>query len=339
MCDRLLVLRLYFDMMQAEGDLNCNLTPTQWTTVEHVRNLLKPFMQAQKVLEGEKHVTLSFVPGIVYGIRKGLSEIFEKEDTLASIRSLAEKMLTDFVKRWGSGNEDTVFIENETTGLYNRLKGLSKLTMMASALDPRTKMLMGIPSEDQDRLWRLIHFEMTKIKTIEDELNPRNEIAGPAVPPHAAAQPADEDEDFYSLLMVHGQDNYEIQQQLPIDDIPVEAQVDAEIAFYKALQFLQGKKTAEDGTTTYLNPLEWWRNKTAKLPIMSKLARRVLCIPATSAPSERVFSAAGLTIANRRASLNAENAAALIFLHESWSEVEKLEKCKAGDAKAAKLIK
>ena len=59
--------------------------------------------------------------------------------------------------------------------------------------------------------------------------------------------------------------------------------------------------------------------------------RRVLCIPATSAPSERVFSAAGLTIANRRASLNAENAAALIFLHDSWGVVEKLEELKAVD--------
>ena len=76
---------------------------------------------------------------------------------------------------------------------------------------------------------------MSKIKTIEDELNPRNEIPGPAVPPQAAAEHADEDEDFYSLLMVHGQDNYETQQQLPIDDIPVEAQVNAEIAFYKVL--------------------------------------------------------------------------------------------------------
>ena len=60
MCDRLLVLRLYFDMMQAEGDLNCNLTPTQWTTVEHLRNLLKPFMQAQKVLEGGGICNLEF---------------------------------------------------------------------------------------------------------------------------------------------------------------------------------------------------------------------------------------------------------------------------------------
>ena len=48
------------------------------------------------------------------------------------------------------------------------------------------------------------------------------------------------------------------------------------------------------------------------------MARRYLCVPATSAPSERLFSAAGLTIAKDRASLNPETADALIFLHDAW---------------------
>ena len=59
---------------------------------------------------------------------------------------------------------------------------------------------------------------------------------------------------------------------------------------------------------------------------MAKVARMVLCIPATSAPSERVFSHAGLTIAKKRASLNPENAAALVFLHDSWCVVEDMER-------------
>ena len=39
--------------------------------------------------------------------------------------------------------------------------------------------------------------------------------------------------------------------------------------------------------------------------------------PATSAPSERLFSSAGLTIANNRARLAGDNAARLIFLHDA----------------------
>ena len=50
-----------------------------------------------------------------------------------------------------------------------------------------------------------------------------------------------------------------------------------------------------------------------------------MCIPSTSAPSERVFSTAGHTITKLRASLNSANAADVIFLHESW-EVYEAEK-------------
>jgi hypothetical protein len=41
------------------------------------------------------------------------------------------------------------------------------------------------------------------------------------------------------------------------------------------------------------NPLEWWKSNGKRFPILSEMAIRYLCIPATSAPAERVFSSAG----------------------------------------------
>ena len=52
------------------------------------------------------------------------------------------------------------------------------------------------------------------------------------------------------------------------------------------------------------------------------LARRLLCIPATSAPAERLFSHAGLVISKARAALLPENAAAAVFLHDSWETAD-----------------
>lgn len=43
-------------------------------------------------------------------------------------------------------------------------------------------------------------------------------------------------------------------------------------------------------------PLVWWRNNKKFFPGLAAVARDVLCIPATSAPVERFFSTAGLTI-------------------------------------------
>jgi hAT family C-terminal dimerisation region len=59
-------------------------------------------------------------------------------------------------------------------------------------------------------------------------------------------------------------------------------------------------------------------NKQRQLPLMSNLARRTLCIPATSAPSERLFSLAGLTITK----FSSDTASAIVFLHDNWNLAE-----------------
>ena len=42
------------------------------------------------------------------------------------------------------------------------------------------------------------------------------------------------------------------------------------------------------------NPLQWWKNNCMSFPMMAKIAQSLLCTPATSTPSQRVFSKAGL---------------------------------------------
>jgi hypothetical protein len=55
---------------------------------------------------------------------------------------------------------------------------------------------------------------------------------------------------------------------------------------------------------------------------MSTLAARFLCISETSAPSERVFSVARLTIAKDRTRLASGTANDLIFLHGALPAIE-----------------
>ena len=70
------------------------------------------------------------------------------------------------------------------------------------------------------------------------------------------------------------------------------------------------------GTNIMSNPLLWWKEKEKNYPHIAKLARRILCIPATAAPSERVFSTAGLTISKLRSRMVSDNADMCIFLHD-----------------------
>lgn len=60
--------------------------------------------------------------------------------------------------------------------------------------------------------------------------------------------------------------------------------------------------------------LTFWRKHRQQLPKMAAIARKVLSIPATSTSSERVFSACGYTLNDRRARMNAETLEKLMFL-------------------------
>lgn len=73
------------------------------------------------------------------------------------------------------------------------------------------------------------------------------------------------------------------------------------------------------------DPLQWWQVQEKISPLLSILARRMLCVPAITAPTERVFSVAGLTISKCRASVLPQNASDLIFLHDSWLVAEECE--------------
>ena len=62
-------------------------------------------------------------------------------------------------------------------------------------------------------------------------------------------------------------------------------------------------------------PFSWWAEHKQVFPNIAKLALNVLFIPATSVPSERLFSTAGQIITERRNRLLPEHAEKLIFLN------------------------
>lgn len=63
--------------------------------------------------------------------------------------------------------------------------------------------------------------------------------------------------------------------------------------------------------------LTWWSMQSDTYPRLSHLARIILSIPATSAPSERIFSVAGLAVTAKRSSLAPSSVDKIIFIHEN----------------------
>lgn len=99
--------------------------------------------------------------------------------------------------------------------------------------------------------------------------------------------------------------------------------------FFEMMLVNQPVKTGSDPDPEYVmyenekeiprnqNPLEWWAMNRRKYPRLSQLAYRYLCIPATSVPSERMFSASGHITCDRRSRLTPDNANVLLFLNKN----------------------
>lgn len=165
----------------------------------------------------------------------------------------------------------------------NRHKGLRAVHLVAEAIDPRTKhMIQGYGPLDQYKIWKEVRDRAILVAhELELEL-PVVQVQTEATATHMH---------IYDPLL----DRLDEEADEPFIPTPVEQIVDAEISVYKLLRRLS--RIDNDGHFT--NPLLWWKQHEKSLPILATLARYTLCIPATSAPSERfLFALHGLSTKN-----------------------------------------
>ena len=66
-----------------------------------------------------------------------------------------------------------------------------------------------------------------------------------------------------------------------------------------------------------MDPLEWWSVKAMMLPNLGRLAKKFASIPATSTPSERLFSKAGELVSQRRANISDSHIDSVLFLNKN----------------------
>lgn len=74
---------------------------------------------------------------------------------------------------------------------------------------------------------------------------------------------------------------------------------------------------AEPTVDRMSDPLKWWAENGVKK--LAPIARQYLCPPATSVPSERLFSGAGLIYSDHRSRLTADKAEKLMFIRTNMS--------------------
>lgn len=288
------------------------LTDSDFESLHNVAYVLRPLQQAQKALEGETYVNISLLPLVIHEIRVQLGICEGAVDSVRQrdLYQLLCIMVDDFKSRWG---DSTTYSNAVVRSSRRRQVGIPKYAFWASLLDPRTKRKVTkiLPASDVDVLWS----DLTDgVKAVSQIYVPRDDEEGFL----NAAQVEDiaNDDCVPSDIDIRqGEHNFladseDEDSSLPEAVMTFDEIIAAEFVLYKS----DRGQTMFNGDGVYNDPLDWWRIHYEKFPNIWKLASCVLAIPATSAPSERVFSAAANIVNKKRVRLKPDMVDLLIFL-------------------------
>jgi hypothetical protein len=249
----------------------CNLSEAQRKIVEDLQTVLKPFMIAQKLLEGQSYATISLIPFLIFKVRKNLHELQDSPHSSPHVLSISRQMAHKLEDIFGSGVEGTVANEILPEGPRRGPREITILVLMASLLDPRTKGGVGIPQADQEFTYVKIKEAMIIIaQQLDVQLAPYNNnnnndgILMLHQPQAAHHQDNDIDamfkelNDFYAENLegrhnINENNNNNIQQQQRVNVIK------AELLLYKeepAIRLYQG---GNEGAAKFICPLTWWQ--------------------------------------------------------------------------------
>nr|XP_061819122.1 E3 SUMO-protein ligase ZBED1-like [Nerophis lumbriciformis] len=259
-----------------------DLKADQWSLLEELEQVLKPFECATVYLSGESYVTVSAVPLLVKGLRKATQTAFEN----ASIKCFQVTAAHEITSRWEA---ETTFKDDGPN-----------VCILAAALDPRFRELKFLTADKCLKVQYKLHAIVLEEKRREKETHAQQGTAMQVERPDADRRPV-------SLLdTLLGSDSDELSNNEEDNN----DSNDAEMVRNELVSYFGESPISKDE-----NPLKWWKEHQARFPNLAMLARSYLSVPATSTPSERLFSAAGNIVNKKRTSLTPEHVDMLTFLH------------------------
>ncbi|KAI7799132.1 putative zinc finger BED domain-containing protein 1-like, partial [Triplophysa rosa] len=256
-----------------------HLVPTwqDMDVLESVNEALKPLLEFTDSLSGETYVSVSYLKPVLHLFR---TEVLKHSDDDTQLTKDIKAMVMDYL--------DEKYDDDGTDSLLD----------MASLVDPRFKTHYIKPDK----------IETIKTRAVSEIMN-MEEDQGPSTS-QASHQTEEEEAEGEAAAA-----------------LPAKKQRKTLGSLFKKLcpsnTGLTYMQTVEGELENYLmapdadsetEPLDWWKMHEKTFPRVSKLAQQYLCIPATSSPSERIFSTGGNIVTCHRAALKPETVDRLVFL-------------------------
>ncbi|XP_057713979.1 E3 SUMO-protein ligase ZBED1-like [Corythoichthys intestinalis] len=237
-----------------------HLTPTRqdMRILESVNTALSPLKEFTDAFSGEEYVSVSYVKPVLHLFKNQILK--PHHDDSALTRSVKEGILRYLCDEYADDATE-------------------RLLDTATLLDPRFK---------------TAYIKEERIEWIKSRAAAEMELlmAGvrpPAPEVFAAAAPSDESDLPAAKKAKRSLSSYFKKAASPASgpggggSKPSRASVELELNTYLRTAELDPEK----------DPLEWWRQHELNFPWVAKLAKKYLCVPATSFPSEQIFGAGG----------------------------------------------
>ena len=255
------------------------LTWQDLEVLEAVQKVLKPLQHFTDALSGEAYVTLSYVKPVLHLFKESLLACEEGDS------QLCKSIKTSIVEYLNNKYSDPA-----TTDLLE----------MASFVDPRFRATY-ILSEKVDALKHRAVLEVETLLADQSSGHLTPDLHVPTVPEPADGEAAVAPKAKRTLASF-------FKQRTATTTAPTKrGAIENELSSY-----LQSASVESD-----TDPLKWWKEHAVVFPALSHLAKKYLLVPATSSPSERVFSCSGNIVTSHRASLKPDAVDRLVFLAQN----------------------
>ncbi|CAF3725917.1 unnamed protein product [Rotaria sp. Silwood1] len=238
------------------------------------------------------------------------------KDAMSSYRALLDYNLADGGERSREGSpvldDDLVdelqginFFWNRIRCLLNEMFTLDIRHYVATALHPKYRSLTLCSSKERCEYYEYIRKQIKLINTESNKL-----IQGQIDKPVQKKFKKDLFSRFESNNFADGEESEESEEDTAISSRNKKSD---ELDRYLNFEIDRSKLQSD--------PLPFWKEHQDKFPCLSRYARSIHSIPATSASVERQFSAAGLIISERRSNLKPEQLDNVLLIRSSIRQV------------------
>ena len=289
-----------------------NLNDEETAAAHELEAFLKPLKDMTTYMCHEEMPTSSVIMPLLEGLIGSKGHLRPKPDDSPFLQQMKQVMTADLEGRYAEQKE---------------------MLQTISALDPRFKSFSYMTPEQRDAIFKKLtdvtvglHTKPMPAETVKTEPGSSGTPSLPAV--EELVHDVEEIQAEQSVKVEKSEDEQRCEAKgatgerssCLLDSLLADVyvtHVEPCKSMYQQGAEEVGKYREEQPIKMDQNPLLWWKLNEFRFPLLSRVAKMYLAVPATSVPSERVFSTAGDILTAQRANLKPQHLDKLLFLKKN----------------------